>query len=67
MPALECRSRLRISDLSAVNSHISPKEDEIWGTLVGPDMGHPGVKDKILLDDTRGSWKGHILRDRILG
>jgi hypothetical protein len=60
MPALECRSRLRISDLSAVNSHISPKEGEIWGTLVG-------VKDKILLDDTRGSWKGHILRDRILG
>src|ERR1700677_1485126 len=30
----ECRLRLRVSGPRSVNSHISPKEGEIWGTLV---------------------------------
>jgi hypothetical protein len=32
--ARECRLRLKISGLIAVNSHIWPKTGQIWGTLV---------------------------------
>src|ERR1700677_2324660 len=48
MLARHCWLRLRVSGSRAVNSHISPKEGEIWGTLVRCITNIPKSNDKRL-------------------